>query len=380
MGYKVYGSDIQAIRNVKTSLNKRVKQYEKIINDINHATSSLKTNCDGEYVIALVQKLDGINKAIKQQLNNCLHLISLSDKFFGIFTNDCLGLDLDEDLLLQNQSILNSRLDYLGSINLSAVAASTLRIHRKYVKNFTSLKANNNNNLQLLYNAVDSAGNIYVHVKRVRSLVSKVCKGIGIYQYFQVAKSVDFSLANARPHLRNVVGYGSVDEYLWEISKKNHGYCADQRFKFGIKKNLHCAKQRFKFSVKDQIKSDYTIKGFKDSWKNASKFGKFTKGLGAVGTAFTIFDNFQDNIGSKIWNGEKVNGSDVLEFGTDTAVDIGSGIGIAAIGAAVGGPVGVVAAVGLGWALNAKLPSGKSAIDYAKDGVSSVCNWVGSWF
>lgn len=380
MGYKVYGSDIQAIRNVKKSLNKRVKQYEKIINDINHATSSLKTNCDGEYVIALVQKLDEINKALKQQLNNCLHLISLSDKFIGIFTDDCLGLDLDEDLLLQNQSILNSKLDYLGSINLSILAASTLQLHRKYVKNFKSLKANNNDNLQLLYNAVDSAGNIYVQVKRARSVVSKICKGISIYKYFQVAKSIDLSLADEIPYLRNGVGYGSIDEYLWNVSKENYGYCADQRFKFGRKKNLHCAKQRFKFSVKDQIKSDYTIKGFKDSWKNASKVGKFTKGLGVVGTAFTIFDNFQDNIGSKIWNGEKVSGSDVLEFGTDTAVDIGSGIGIAAIGAAVGGPLGVVAAVGLGWALNAKLPSGKSAIDYAKDGVSSVCNWVGSWF
>lgn len=380
MGYKVYGNDIQEINNVKTLLNHRVKQYDAIIKDINSATIALKTKCDGEYVTALIIKLDQIKTALKQQKENSLHLIKLSTKFVKIFHNDCHSLDLDEDLLLQNQSIISQRINALDTVKVSLLTDHALQLHRQYMRNVSSLKNNNNKKLKLLHNAVDSAGNIYVHIKRTRSVMSKVCKGISIYQYFQVAKSVDFSLANSIPHLRNLVGYGSVDEYLWEISKKNHGYCADQRFKFGRKKNLHCAKQRFKFSVKDQIKSDYTIKGFKDSWKNASKFGKFTKGLGAVGTVFTVFDNFQDNIGSKIWNGEKVNGSDVLEFGTDTAVDIGSGIGIAAIGAAVGGPVGVVAAVGLGWALNAKLPSGKSAIDYAKDSVSSVCNWVGSWF
>lgn len=44
--------------------------------------------------------------------------------------------------------------------------------------------------------------------------------------------------------------------------------------------------------------------------------------------------------------------------------------------AIVGGPDGIV----IGSMLQVKWPSGKSSVDYVKDGISGVCDWEGSWF
>lgn len=41
-----------------------------------------------------------------------------------------------------------------------------------------------------------------------------------------------------------------------------------------------------------------------------------------------------------------------------------------------GGPDGIV----IGSMLQVKWPSDKSSVDYVKDGISGVCDWVGSWF
>lgn len=44
--------------------------------------------------------------------------------------------------------------------------------------------------------------------------------------------------------------------------------------------------------------------------------------------------------------------------------------------AIVGGPAGIF----IGSILEVKWLSGKSTVDYVKDGISGVCDWVGSWF
>ncbi|PZL71491.1 hypothetical protein CI088_12140 [Enterococcus plantarum] len=134
--------------------------------------------------------------------------------------------------------------------------------------------------------------------------------------------------------------------------------------------------------------------GFKESfnpandfkgWGDASKVGKFGKGLGILGTTVTVGNNFADNIdlSDGLGVGETVN------FLTDTAIDVGSGAGATAVGAMVGSaflpPLGTVvgAAVGVGinTAINWKFggPPKKSTVDHVKDGVKNATKAVGDW-
>ena len=147
------------------------------------------------------------------------------------------------------------------------------------------------------------------------------------------------------------------------------------------KLKVRCA--RFNYTLKESIKSDFTIKGLKSKvsdWKAASKIGKAGKALGWIGTGLTIFSDFDENILSKLNNGVDVTWRDGREFVTDTAVDLGTGYVCAAIGAAAGGPFGFVVGMALGAALQYKWNGEKSPVDCAKDGISCVCDRVGSWF
>ena len=144
---------------------------------------------------------------------------------------------------------------------------------------------------------------------------------------------------------------------------------------------LKVTSSRFTYTLKESIKGDLTIKGIISDWKAASKIGKAGKALGVIGTGLTIFSDFDENILSKLNNGVGVTWRDGREFVTDTAVDLGAGYISMALGTAIiGGPVGLVAGIAIGSALQAKWPSGKSSVDYIKDGISGVCDWVGSWF
>lgn len=388
MGYKIYGNDIQEINNVKTLLNHRVKQYDAIIKDINSATTALKTNCDGEYVTALIIKLDQIKTALKHQKENSLHLIKLSTKFVKIFHNDCHSLDLDEDLLLQNQSIISQRINALDTVKVSLLTDHALQLHRQYMRNISSLKNNNNTKLKLLHNAVDNSNQITVNyiyntVKDIRKFAAQSIKAATtakkIKTYCQTVKELDkrqFLWRNRDPN--KFVGREGFDKKLQDIYDKYEGYCIDQRpkYNFNNKSKWHYRGERFKNSIKSQLKSDWTWEGFTESWKNASKVGKVAKGLGAAGTVITIFDDYNDNIGSKIANGETPGVVDVVNTATDIGVDLGAGYAAAALGAAIGGPVGLAVGFGIGVVANWKMSGGKSAVDWAKTSVKCVNNWL----
>lgn len=116
-------------------------------------------------------------------------------------------------------------------------------------------------------------------------------------------------------------------------------------------------------------------------WKKASKLGKVGKGLGVVSTVFTVRDNFSKNINLD----DGLQGREVLDFATDTAIDLGAGA--SALGFAVGSlifpPLGIVVGALAGMAIgslinNLKLggPPKKSAVEYIKDKAKDATNWI----
>lgn len=387
MGYKVYGNDIQEINNVKTLLNHRVKQYDAIIKDINSATTALKTKCEGEYVTALIIKLDQIKTALKQQKENSLHLIKLSTKFVKIFHKDCHSLDLDEDLLLQNQSIISQRINALDTVKVSLLTDYALQLHHQYMRNISSIKHNNNKKLKLLHNAVDNSNQITVNdiyniAKDTRKFVAQSIKvattAKKIKTYCDNVKQLDNSIDIICRDPNNLVGREGFDKKVQHYYDKLEGYCLDKnpKFNFSKKNKWHYAGKRFKNSIKSQVKSDWTPNGFAESWKNASKVGKVAKGLGVAGTLITIFDDYNDNIGSKIANGQTPGVVDAVNTATDIGVDLGAGYAAAAAGAAIGGPAGLAAGFAIGVVANWKIIGGKSAVDWAKTGVKCLNNWL----
>ncbi|MBO0440303.1 hypothetical protein [Candidatus Enterococcus ikei] len=121
-------------------------------------------------------------------------------------------------------------------------------------------------------------------------------------------------------------------------------------------------------------------------WGDASKVGKFGKGLGILGTVVTVGNNFSDNIdlSDGLSIGETVN------FATDTAIDFGSGAGATAAGAAIGSfflpPLGTVVGAATGVFINERLNNWKygdppkSTVDHVKDGVKKVTKGLGDMF
>ncbi|EFR96626.1 Bacillus transposase protein [Listeria ivanovii subsp. londoniensis] len=126
------------------------------------------------------------------------------------------------------------------------------------------------------------------------------------------------------------------------------------------------------------------INDFK-GWGDASKVGKFGKGLGILGTGLTIGNNFAANIDLS----DGLDAGETVDFVTDTAIDIGSAAGATAVGAMVGSvflpPLGTVVGAAVGVGINVAInwefggPPKKSAVDHVKDGVKTVTKAVGDW-
>lgn len=156
------------------------------------------------------------------------------------------------------------------------------------------------------------------------------------------------------------------------IDLTSYGYSKLPNGKIDLNKVSNLGMSKFKDSAK--VWNDF--KG----WKNASTFGKFGKGMGVISTAFTVGGNAQK------YFGDGIQGNDVVDFATDTAIDIGSGAGTAALGAMVGSaflpPLGTVVGAGVGlaanWAINEPFGTPpKSAVQHVKDGVKTVTKEVG---
>lgn len=97
-------------------------------------------------------------------------------------------------------------------------------------------------------------------------------------------------------------------------------------------------------------------------WKNASKYSKLGKGVGAAGTALTIVGNYDT------YFRDGVQGYDVADFAVDTGVDLANAAASAAVGAAFGSvflpPAGTIVGAIIGVAASMAFVS---TADAAKD-------------
>jgi hypothetical protein len=118
-------------------------------------------------------------------------------------------------------------------------------------------------------------------------------------------------------------------------------------------------------------------------WKNASKLGRYGKGLGLAGTAISVGANV-----NKYFGDGDATPEDWRDFTVDTVVDVGSSAAAAGFGAAVGSlflpPLGTVVGAGLGilvnWAVN-EVPLGdKTAVEWAKAGIKNAWDSIAAKF
>ncbi|HFR3692922.1 TPA: hypothetical protein ACHVE4_002132, partial [Streptococcus suis] len=152
--------------------------------------------------------------------------------------------------------------------------------------------------------------------------------------------------------------------------------------------------------VRDFGKNSKFLDGLKfwddfKGWKDVGKLGKFSKGLGILSTGLTLYNNIEDNT--------KDGKLDVVGTVSDFTVDLGTGAGAMATGAALGSfiapPLGTVVGYGLGFAFNIAInvefgnpPT--SAVGHLKqfvknpvgsfgkmsDSVGKAISGVGKWF
>lgn len=176
---------------------------------------------------------------------------------------------------------------------------------------------------------------------------------------------------------KNLFKYKDFDGHF--KNGKSFEEASAQALKDGI--DLSDYKQMLKAGGKEFKNSLNVLDDFK-GWGEVGKAGKFVKGLGALGTAFTVFDDASQDINFK----DGIQGGEVRNFAVDTAVDIGTGAGAMAAGAAVGSlilpPLGTVvgAAVGVGVnaLINVKWPilGNKTPVEAIKKNAKAVAKDV----
>ena len=140
-------------------------------------------------------------------------------------------------------------------------------------------------------------------------------------------------------------------------------------------------------AAKDSFKSGLNpfsdFKGFKE----ASKWAKGGKFLGAAGSISSIVMNFKESFldDETSTTGQKLRNFAVNQI-VDTVSDAGVAYAGAAIGTMIGGPLGTVVGAGLGmafsWAMNEKwnFMGNKSVTDVAKDGLKAATDAIGGGF
>ena len=135
-----------------------------------------------------------------------------------------------------------------------------------------------------------------------------------------------------------------------------------------------------KGKFKEAINPVANFKGWRSPKTTA--LGKLGKTFGIAGTAIQVINNYQDNIDLS----DGLSFKEVVDFTTDTVVDIGSSAAMGAAGAALGSliapPLGTVVggAAGLAFDMCINIKFGnppKSVVDSVKDGVKNATNFVG---
>ena len=133
MGLSIYKSDINTISDNINIINYKQKNIENVINTINDSVNTLKANCYGTTVSVMCFKLNNLKQQIESINEYLTKYKQESQQVVDLYYQHCEGLNLDEDTLRNNISILNNKIDRYNNLskpNKRLVNNATLQLER----------------------------------------------------------------------------------------------------------------------------------------------------------------------------------------------------------------------------------------------------------
>ena len=329
MGLSIYKSDINTISDNINIINYKQKNIENVINTINDSVNTLKANCYGTTVSVMCFKLNNLKQQIESVNEYLTKYKQESQQVVDLYYQHCDGLNLDEDTLRNNISILNNKIDIYNNLS---------KPNQRLVNNAT-LQLNRNQELLdglLLYSEYTSP--------------------------LMIEHIIQFESPLNLPTISSWVVNGIVDAYTSAWQALQESQLVDDFIELG--KDLG--------KLKDVPEVKF--------WTKLGK--KLGYGLAIVSTIPQIcsYDWKYDFWGSSI--------KSVIDVGESCGIAWASIEAGAAFGSLVAPPIGTVVGAAAGFLVSAFLDyttndvlfGGKSINEWVHTGADSICDWVGSWF
>ena len=338
MGLSIYKSDIDTISDNINIINYKQKNIENVINTINNSVNTLKANCYGTTVSVMCFKLNNLKQQIESVNEYLTKYKQESQQVVDLYYQHCDGLNLDEDTLRNNISILNNKIDIYNNLskpNKRLVNNATLQLERNlelldglyYVSDNTETKLEPDQNHQLVSN-------------------------------------------NNVPSLSTVADnfLSTLDALLTILVVATRELDCYDKFKSGSALDLENLK------VYSGTLKTFTIVGF------------FSTAI----IDFFTYDFYNNTVGSTlklttdlVQTGLCMVCADLVAEASDAGVsyllfNVASSVSwIFPAGTIVGTVLGIAAGIGLAYAMNNDIFNTGSSF---MDDIHSACDWVGSWF
>lgn len=329
MGLSIYKSDINTISDNINIINYKQKNIENVINTINDSVNTLKANCYGTTVSVMCFKLNNLKQQIESINEYLTKYKQESQQVVDLYYQHCDGLNLDEDTLRNNISILNNKIDIYNNLS---------KPNKRLVNNATSQLERNQELLDGLI------------------LYSEYTSPLMIEHIIQFESPLNL------PTISSWVVNGIVDAYTSAWQALQESQLVDDFIELG--KDLG--------KLKDVPEVKF--------WTKLGK--KLGYGLAIASTIPQIcsYDWKHDFWGSSI--------KSVIDVGESCgiawdSIEAGAAFGSLVappIGTVVGAALGFLVSAGLDYATNDVLFGGKSINAWVHTGADSICDWVGSWF
>ena len=117
MGLSIYKSDIVTISDNINIINYKQKNIDNVINTINDSVNTLKAKCYGTTVSVMCFKLNNLKQQIESVNEYLTKYKQESQQVVDLYYQHCDGLNLDEDTLRNNISILNDKIDIYNNLS-----------------------------------------------------------------------------------------------------------------------------------------------------------------------------------------------------------------------------------------------------------------------
>ena len=341
MGLSIYKSDIDTISDNINIINYKQKNIENVINTINNSVNSLKTNCYGTTVSVMCFKLNNLKQQIESINEYLTKYKQESQQVVDLYYQHCDGLNLDEDTLRNNISILNNKIDIYNNLS---------KPNKRLVNNAILQLDRNQELLDGLYYVSDTTSGMM----QVSAATQEINKKDG-WDTFQDILNHPFI------RIPILIGEGNLQLFGMLVFHENNPKAALNNF---------------------------------GKWKATNFAGKSVKSLGWVGVGITIIDNLKQDMSKYDYSQPESWIKTGLHIGTDLLIGIGCvelgglaggviggaiGSVIPVVGTAAGEIVGTVAGEFLGgaaaWAIST---FGKPGVDCVKQQIDTVVDECGN--